>query len=86
MFQVPPLTTYRKAPHGPDVVVSAQRGAGEAFQDNAESAARDIEVAELDPDTVGIGHPVRAVFQINVGDEMFPASLIWSESVVETVE
>ena len=46
MFQVPPLTTYRKTPNGPDVVVSAQRGAWETFQDNAESAGRDIEVAE----------------------------------------
>jgi hypothetical protein len=86
MFQVPPLATYREAPNGPDVVVSAQRGAGETFQYNAESAGRDVEVAELDPDTIGIRHPVWAVFQINVGDEMLPASLIRSETVVETVE
>lgn len=86
MFQVPPLSTYREAPNGPDVVVSTQRGAGENFQDNAESAGRDVEVAELNPDTISRRYLVWAVFQINVGDEMLPASLIRSETVVETVE
>jgi hypothetical protein len=66
--------------------MSTERGPRETFQDYAESAGRDIEVAELDPDTVGIGHPVWAIFQINVGNEMLPASLIRSESVAETVE
>jgi hypothetical protein len=66
--------------------MSAQRGAGVTFQDNAESAGRDVEVAELDPDPIGIRHPVWAVFQINGGDEMLPAPLIRIETVVETVE
>lgn len=32
MFQVPPVTTQRKAPNGTDVVVSTQRGARKTLQ------------------------------------------------------
>lgn len=86
MFQVPPVTFHCKTPNGSDVVVRAEHSAGETLQDKAKPAGRDIEVAGLDPHTVGIRYPVWAVFQIKFRNEMLPASLVRGESVAETVE
>ena len=52
------------------MVVSAQPGTWETFQDDAESPRRDIEVAGLKPDTIRIRNPTTVVFHIDVGDEM----------------
>src|SRR6185503_8019464 len=47
VLKVAPVTTERVATHRPDMVVSAQPGAWETLQDDAESPRRDIEVAGL---------------------------------------
>lgn len=43
-------------------------------------------MAELDPGALGIGRSMRPVLQVEVGDEVLPASLMRSQSVAETVE
>ena len=55
------MPTHRITTHNANVVVSAQHGAGETFQNNAESTGRDIEMAGLEPDTIGIRHPPTVV-------------------------
>ncbi len=80
------MTTHRIPVYGADVVVNAQFGAGETFQNNAESSSRDVEATGLEPYSVGIRNPVAVVIDVDVGDEVFAASLIWIESVGETVE
>ena len=86
MLQVPPVTTHRVTTHSANVVVSAEHGAGETLQNNAESPGRDVEVAGLDPDTIRIGNPVTTVFQVDVGNEVFAASSIRIEAIGKTVE
>ena len=68
------------------MVVSAQHGAGETLQDSAESPRGDVEVAGLEPHTIGIRNPATPFFQVDVGNEVFAASLIWIEAVGETIE
>jgi hypothetical protein len=67
-------------------VSTTQHRAGETLQNNAKSPGRDVEVAGLDPDTFGIRNPATAVFQVDVGNEVFAASSIRIEAVGETVE
>ena len=86
VLQVPPVTAHRITTHGANVVVSAQHGAGETLQNDAESPGRDVEVAGLEPDTIGIRNPATTVFQVDVGNEVFAASSIRIEAVSETVE
>jgi hypothetical protein len=66
--------------------MSAQHGARETLQNNAEPPGRDVEVAGLNPDTIGIRNPARAVVEINVGNEVLAASSIRFKAVGETVE
>src|SRR5947209_14295750 len=80
------MTTHRVAPHRADVVMSAQHRAGKTFQDDAESAGRDVEVTGLKPDARGIGNPALVIFEFNVGDEMVPTSLSGFQSVGEAAE
>jgi hypothetical protein len=68
------------------MVVCAQHGAGETLQNDAESPGRYVEVAGLEPDTIGIRNPSTVVFHVDVGNEVFAASLIWIEAVGETAE
>jgi hypothetical protein len=68
------------------MVVSAQHGAGETLQHNAESPGRDVEVAGLNPDTIRIGNPVTTVFQVDVGNEVLAASSTRIEAIGKTVE
>jgi hypothetical protein len=68
------------------MVVSAEHGAREPLQNNAESSGCDIEVAGLNPNTIGIRNPARSVFEINVSNEVFAASLLRIEAVGETIE
>jgi len=86
VLQVPPVATHRVTAHSANVVVSAEHGAGETLQNNAESPGRDVEVAGLNPDTIGIRNPARAVVETNVGNEVFAASPIRIEAVGETIE
>jgi hypothetical protein len=86
VLQVPPLTTHRVTTHGANVVVSAQHGAGEALQNSAEPPGRDVEVTGLEPDAISIRNPVRAIFQVDISNEVFTASLIRVEAVGKTVE
>ncbi len=80
------MTTYRITTHRADVVVSAQHGAGETLQNNTESPGCDVEVAGLKPDTIGIWNPATVVFHVDIGDEMFAASLIRIEAVGKAAE
>jgi len=68
------------------VVVSAQLGAGETFQNDAESSRRDVKAAGLDPYTFGVRNPAAVVVDVDVGNEVFAAPLIRIEAVSETVE
>jgi hypothetical protein len=66
--------------------VSAQRGAGETLQDNAESARRAVEMAGLKPDTIGIRHPPPLVCYVDGGNEVLATSAIWIKAIGKTVE
>ena len=80
------MTTKRVATYRADMVISAQPGAGQTLQDYAESPRRDIEMAGLKPDALGIRNPATVVFQVDVGDEMFTASPTRVEAIGETAE
>jgi len=68
------------------VVVSAQRGAGQTLQNNAESAGCAVEMAGLEPNTIGIRHPAPVVRYVDIGNEVLAASLVRVEAVGKTVE
>ena len=68
------------------MVVSAQHGAGKTLQNNAKPPGRDVEVAGLEPDTIGIRNPATVVIHVDVGNEVCAASSIRIETVSETVE
>jgi hypothetical protein len=72
--------------NGANVVVSAQLGAGETFQNDAESSGCDVKATGLDPDTIRIRNPETVVVQVGVRDEVFAAPSIWIEAVGEIAE
>ena len=80
------MTTKRVATYRADMVMSAQPGAGQTLQDDAQSPRRDIEVAGLKPDAIGIRNPATVVFQVDVGDEVFTASPTRVEAIGEAAE
>jgi hypothetical protein len=86
VLQVPPVTTHRVTTYRADVIVSAEHGTGETFQNNTKSSGGDIEVAGLYPDTIGIRNPARTFVEVGVGNEVFAASSIWIEAIGEAVE
>src|SRR4051812_15037956 len=86
MLQVSPVTTQSVATDDANVVVSAQLGAGETFQNDAESSRRDVKAARLKPDAFRVRNPEAVVFEVEVGSEVFTAPLIRLEAVGETVE
>src|SRR4249919_501229 len=86
MLQVSPMALHRIATYGADVVVRAQLGAWETFQDDGEASRRDIETARLKPHTFRIRNPAAVVLDVDVGNEVFAAALNWIEAVGETVE
>src|SRR5437016_1920654 len=86
MLQVSPVTTHGIATNGTNVVVSAQLGAGETFQNDAESSRRDVEAAGLKPDAFRIRNPETIVLQVDVSNEMFAAPSIRIEAVGETAK
>src|SRR6266542_3527886 len=86
MLQVPPVTTHRIAMNGANMVVSAQLGAGETFQNDAESSSRDVKAARLDPYTFRIRNPEPVVLHVGVGNEVFAAPSIRLEAIGKTVE
>src|SRR5262245_51428045 len=86
MLQVPPMTTHRIAMHVANVVVSSQHGAGETFQNHAESSGCDVKAAGLKPDTIRIRNPKTVIVEVGVGNEMFPVPPIRLETVGETVK
>src|SRR5947199_7987952 len=86
MLKVSPVTAHRIAMNGANVVVSSHHGAGETFQNDAESSRCDIKATRLEPDTIRIRHPETLIFQIDVRNEVFAAPSIRIESIGETFE
>src|SRR5215471_4383765 len=80
------MTAHRVTAHSADVVVSAQHRTGTALQNDAESPGCNVEVAGLEPDTIGVRNPAATVIRVDVGNEVFAASSIRIEAVGETVE
>src|SRR4029450_12225587 len=80
ILKVSPVTTHRITMNGADVVVSSHHGAGKTFQNDAKSSRCDVEAAGLEPDTIRIRHPETVIFQIDVGNEMFPTPSIRIEA------
>src|SRR5437773_6825845 len=72
--------------NGANVVMSSHYRARETLQNDAESSARDIKGAGLEPDTIRVRHPKTLIFQVEVSNEVFAAPSIWIEAVGETVE
>ena len=72
--------------NGANVVVSAQLGAGETFQNDAESSRRDVKAARLDPYAFRIRNPETVIFQISVGNEVFAAPSTRVEAVGKTAK
>src|SRR5205814_7693456 len=73
VLQVSPVTTQRIAMNGANVVVSSHYRARETLQNDAESSARDIKGAGLEPDTIRVRHPKTLIFQVEVSNEVFAA-------------
>jgi hypothetical protein len=80
------VTAHRITVHGANVIMGAQHRAGETLQNDAESPARHVEMARLEPDTIGIWNPVTTVCHVDIGNEMFAAPSIRIDAVGETVE
>jgi len=68
------------------VIVSAEPGAGETLQNDAESARRHVEMAGLEPDTIGIRHPATFVRYVDIGNEVLAASATRIEAISKAVE
>src|SRR5256886_4231721 len=86
MLEISPVTTHRIAMHGANMVVSSHHGAGEAFQNDAESSRRDVKAARLDPYAFRIRNPETVIFQISVGNEVFAAPSTRVEAVGKTAK
>src|SRR3954451_11638307 len=86
VLQVSPVTTHCVAAHGPNVVMSAQLGTSETFQNDAESSRRDVKAARLKPYAFRIRNPEAVVLHVDIGNEVFAAPLIRLEPVGEAVE
>ena len=71
------ITTQRIPVEGADVVVHAEFGTRETFQNDAEPARRDVEAAGLDPYAIGVRNPAAVVVDVDVGDEVFAAPMAW---------
>src|SRR5881409_2989101 len=86
MLKVSPVTAHRIAMNGANMVVSSHHGAGETFQNDAESSRRDVKGAGLEPDTIRIRDPEPLIFQVDVRNEVFAAPSIRIEPVGEIAE
>src|SRR4029450_178341 len=86
MLQIPPMTTHCIAMHVANVVMSSHHGAGETFQNDAESPGRDVKAAGLKPDTIRIRNPETIIVEAGIGNEMFAVPPIRIETVGETVK
>src|SRR5207245_2611173 len=86
VLEVPPMATHRITTHSANVVVSAQHGPGQTFQNNAKSAGRDVEMAGLEPDPIGIRHPATLVRYVDARNEVLAASATRIEAISKTVE
>src|SRR5437867_3539526 len=86
MLQVSPVTTHGIDMDGANMIVSSHHGAGETFQNDAESSRCDIKAAGLEPDAIRVRNPETIIFQVDVSNEMFAAPSIRIEAVGETVE
>jgi hypothetical protein len=80
------VPTHSVATYGANVVVRAQLGAGETFQNDAESSRRDVKAARLKPYAFCIRNPEALVLYVDVGYEVFAATLVRLKTVGETVE
>src|ERR1700730_3034291 len=86
MLQVPPVSTYRIPTNGANVVMDAELGTGETFQNDAEPSRGDVKAAGLEPDAVRVGNPRPIIIQVGVRDKVLAASSIGIEPVGCTVE
>src|SRR4030095_1434029 len=86
MLEVPPVAMHRIAPNSANVIVSAQLGAREALQNDAEPSSRDVEAARLDPYPFGIRNPETVVLHVDVRNEVVAAALIRTEAIGEAVK
>lgn len=80
------MTAHRIAMNSTNMVMSSHHGAGETFQNEAESSRRDVKATGLEPDTIRIRNPEAVVFKIRVGDEVFAAPSTRLEAVGETAK
>jgi deoxyribodipyrimidine photolyase-related protein len=58
------VTAHREAANRADVVVNAELGAGEPFQDDAEPSGRHVEAAGLEPDAFRVRNPGAVITQV----------------------
>src|SRR5215211_3273311 len=86
MLQVPPMTTHCIAMHVANMVMSSYHGAGQTFQNDAESSGCDVKAAGLKPDAVRIRNPEAVIIEVGVGNEMVTVPPIRLETVGETVK
>ena len=68
------------------MVVRAELRTGQTLQQDAESPGGDVEVTGLDPDPIGIRNPVRAVVEVDVGNEVFAAPSIRIQAIGELLK
>src|SRR6266550_1210032 len=86
VLEVAPVPTHRITAHSANMIVSAQRGPGETFQNDAESSGCAVEMAGLKPDTIGIRHPATVVCYVDGGNEVLPTSVTWIKAIGKTAE
>src|SRR5436189_4457837 len=77
VLEVAPVPAHRITAHSAHVIVSAQRGAGQTFQNDAESSGCAVEMAGLKPDTIGIRHPATVVCYVDGGNKVLATSATW---------
>src|SRR5262245_41514973 len=86
MLQVPPVTAHRKPTNDANVVVHAELGARQTFEDNAEPTGRYVEAAGLNPDAIRVRHPRTIISQVGIDNIVPPVSPIGIKPICRIVE
>src|SRR6476660_1072180 len=81
VFQVPPVTTHRIPANDAHTVMHAEFGAGQTFQDSAESSGRDIETTRLNPREPRLRDPRTFISQVGGVHTVTAVSLVGVEPV-----
>src|SRR5688572_32834125 len=80
------MTAQRIPTDDAHVVMNAELGAGQSFQNYAESSGCDVEAARLDPNPLCIRDPRPAIIQLGVDDKVTAVPCTRVQPVCHVVE